>query len=314
VSLNGETLDAQLPAEGGLRAAERREPWLLHSMAVSALNFCAFALCVAAVAADPNEAADQAIIAVPNALDSGGIDFFHLPSERRVSVLKADPQIKTGMLMALDLFHHSETRLLTVISGYEDGCTMVHQRNSVASSDENWIWQKVLVSRAHSQPVLSLDTTPSKDFYFTSSADAVIAKIAIPTYSFGGDPNIKPAKISNTKHAGQQDLTLRGDGKVFATAGWDARIRVYSTKTMRELAVLKWHQDGCYSVAFANSCLLDVYEGSSKPSKDQVLMASKTSTDSALEVIRHQRSIKAQMMHWLAAGGKDGKISLWDIY
>lgn len=283
-------------------------------MAVSALNFCAFALCTATHAGEKNIAAVQAIIAVPNALDAGGIDFFNLPSERRVSVLKANPQIKTGMVMALDVFHHPETGLLTVISGYEDGRTMVHQRRPMALPDEKWKWETILISRPHSQPVLSLDRTASKSFYFTSSADAVIAKFAIPTSSFDGHLDMKPAKISNTKHAGQQDLTVRQDGKIFATAGWDARIRVYSTKTLKELAVLKWHQDGCYSIAFADSILLDETEPSSEAGKDEALVASRASTGSALGVIRHQRSIKAQMTHWLAAGGKDGKISLWEIY
>ena len=97
------------------------------------------------------------------------------------------------------------------------------------------------------------------------------------------------------------------------SAGWDARIRVYSTKTLKELAVLKWHAVGCYSIAFAevlDSAVCDSPEGG----KEQALMASPGSNDSALEVIKHQRSLKAQQTHWLAAGGKDGKISLWNIY
>ncbi len=311
-SLEGETLDARLPAEEGLDGTERRQPWLLHSMDVSALNFCAFAMCIATISAGEAGSSEfQAIIAVPNALDSGGIDFFHLPSERRVSVLKADPQTKTGMVMALDLFDQPETGLLIVVSGYEDGRTMVHRRKPLASPNGNWNWEMILVSRPHSQPVLSLDTAPSKDFYFTSSADAVIAKFAVPTNTFGGDMDIKTAKTNNTKHAGQQDLNVRKDGKIFATAGWDARIRVYSTKTLRELAVLKWHQDGCYCVAFADTFS---HEKSFEPGQDQALVASSDSNNSALEIIRQQRSIKAQMTHWLAAGGKDGKISLWDIY
>jgi ASTRA-associated protein 1 len=314
-SLDGETLDAQLPAEGGgLPSPKRREPWLLHSMAVSALNFCAFTLCAATPAGHEKYAADQAIIAVPNALDSGGIDFFNLPSERRVSVLKSDAQIKTGMVMALDVFHHPEAGSLIVISGYEDGRTMVHRRRPRASPEEQWKWETILISRPHSQPVLSLDTTPSKAFYFTSSADAMIAKFAIPTSSVGSDVDVIAAKISNTKHAGQQDLTVRDDGKIFATAGWDGRIRVYSAKTLKELAVLKWHQGGCYSVAFADSVLHDGPELSSEVGREGALVAPMASTGSALEAIRHQRNIKAQMTHWLAAGGKDGKISLWDIY
>jgi ASTRA-associated protein 1 len=284
-------------------------------MAVSALNFCAFALCATSTpAGDDDVDADQAIVAVPNALDAGGIDFFNLPSERRVSVLKSDAQIKTGMVMALDIFHHPDTGSLTVISGYEDGRTMVHRRRPRTSQDDEWKWETILIGRPHSQPVLSLDTTPSKAFYFTSSADAMIAKFAIPISSLEGDVDMKAAKISNTKHAGQQDLTVRQDGKIFATAGWDGRIRAYSAKSLKELAVLKWHSGGCYSIAFAESVLHDGTGLSSESGKEEALVPSTASTGSALEAIRHQRNIKAQNTHWLAGGGKDGKISLWDIY
>lgn len=260
-------------------------------------------------------ATDEAFVAVPNALDSGSVDFFHLPLEKRVSILKADPKVKTGMIMALDLFHRPETGLLTVISGYEDGHTMVHQRESQASSSDRWVWVKTLMSRPHSQPILSLGTMPSKDFYFTSSADAVIAKFAIPISNLDSAPSVpvRAAKINNTKHAGQQDLTVRNDGKIFATAGWDARIRVYSCKTLRELAVLKWHEDGCYSITFAE-VLSPSPSKRSEEKEERVLVASPKSDESALEIIKYQRSLKAQQTHWLAAGGKDGKISLWDIY
>jgi ASTRA-associated protein 1 len=286
-------------------------------MDVSALNFCAFALCTTGENGNCGIAASQAIIAAPNALDSGGIDFFNLPSEYRISVLKANSQTKTGMVMALDLFRHPASASLTVVSGYEDGRTMVHTCRSNASANKNWKWELILVGRPHSQPILSLDTTPLKEFYFTSSADAVIAKLAIPNSSSrkaSSNQDVQPAKINNTKHAGQQDLTVRNDGKIFATAGWDARIRVYSAKTLKELAVLKWHQDGCYSVAFADILMLDRQEMSHGTDEDEMAMIPKTSPGSALDIIKHQRSVKARMTHWLAAGGKDGKISIWDIY
>lgn len=30
--------------------------------------------------------------------------------------------------------------------------------------------------------------------------------------------------------------------------------------------------------------------------------------------VQQQRDEKARMTHWLAAGSKDGKVSLWDVY
>jgi WD40 repeat protein len=266
---------------------------------------------VASLSLQPDLANRPILISVSNALDSGAIDFFNLPSERRVYTLPADREIKTGMVMALSLAKHSPDSRLIVVSGYESGHVMVHlvQSNVIG---EPWSWKKVLASQPHSQPLLSLDVSPTESSFFTSSADAVITMFALPTDAHTLDVVETPKKILNTKHAGQQGLRMRSDGKIFATAGWDARIRVYSAKAMRELAVLKWHKDGCYAVAFASVNLEK--DHSSTPAISTGSDVVPIHQGSALDAIKEQRSARAQNTHWLAAGGKDGKISLWDIY
>lgn len=149
----------------------------------------------------------------------------------------------------------------------------------------------------------------------TSAADAVIAKHPLPSGKGIWKTELKPIKISQTKHSGQQGLHYRSDGKIFATAGWDAHIRVYSGKTMKELAVLKWHNVGCYATAFAVVQAV----GNGMPDKDLDDEKSETATgmieqSSALSTVQQRRDEKAQTSHWLAAGAKDGKVSLWDIY
>lgn len=106
-----------------------------------------------------------------------------------------------------------------------------------------------------------------------------------------------------SKHAGQQGLTVRNDEKIFATAGWDGRMRVYSTKAMKELAVLKWHKEGCYALGFAH-----VQDDTRNSDADDDTMVQKSMT------VAEKRDEKARMTHWLAAGSKDGKVSMWNIY
>ena len=334
-----ENLDTRLPVEGG-HGYKRMEPWLLHSLAVNALNFCAFAICydqgksedsspasmldsptpdsnghsadeIASLSPRPESAHRPVIIAVSNALDSGAIDLFHLPSERRVSTLPADKDTKTGMVMALSLSKHPSNGLLMVVSGYESGHAMVHLQQS-STSDQRWSWKKVLVSQPYSQPLLSLDVSPTDSFFFNSSADAIITRFAIPSDTTISEVVEKPNKILNTKHAGQQGLSMRSDGKIFATAGWDARVRVYSARAMREIAVLKWHNQGCYAISFATIDPGKAHDGMRTESAGRELVPGRQR--SALDAIKNQRNAKAQNTHWLAAGGKDGKISLWDIY
>jgi WD40 repeat protein len=209
------------------------------------------------------------------------------------------------MIMALSLFFHPLTSNLTVIAGYESGHTSV---SCLATS-----WQTFYTANPHSQPILSLDVEPGKEFYFTSAADAVVAKHPVPASNDDviGTVESMPLKVVKTKHSGQQGLRVRNDGKIFSTAGWDGRVRVYGTKGMKELAVLKWHKEGCYAVAFADVELArDRKEGEGGEGGEGKELVGRMGT----MTVKEERDRRAKTTHWLAAGSKDGKISLWDIY
>ena len=163
--------------------------------------------------------------------------------------------------------------------------------------------------------VLSLTIAATKDHYITSAADAILAKHPLPLGKNIWDTELKPLKVTQTKHSGQQGLHYRSDGKIFATAGWDAHTRVYSGKTMKELAVLKWHKVGCYATAFAAVDQVighDDDDNDDNNAHDTDLARSEQS--SIVSAVQQRRDQKAQRTHWLAVGAKDGKVSLWDIY
>lgn len=109
----------------------------------------------------------------------------------------------------------------------------------------------------------------------------------------------------------------RSDGELFATAGWDARFRVYAVRPMKELAVLKWHEAGCYTTAFAE--VRAAADGSGAPAEDRdaekqsdrLVPTAKTQPSRPSQT---RRSEKATSTHWLAGGSKDGKVSLWEVY
>jgi len=212
---------------------------------------------------------------------------------------------KTGMVMALKLFHSPLTSDLHVIAGYESGRTYVFKR--IVKSQQ---WEAIYTSCPHSQPILSLDLCSSLDCYFTSSADAIIAKHPLLVDAM----DEKPIKQVQTRHAGQQGLAVRSDGRILATAGWDSRARVYATKAMKELAVLKWHKDGCYAIAFAeiiNSSTEQNIDVKTSTSTERTTVHSPGAMYRSVEKARNENT---RTTHWLAAGAKDGKVSLWDIY
>ncbi|SPO01402.1 related to ASTRA-associated protein 1 [Cephalotrichum gorgonifer] len=308
----------------------RPKPWIQHILPVNAMNFCAFAMAPCRAGISIAEAS-EVLISTPNAIHLEGLDIYHLPSQARLHTLKPVPG--AGMPMALSLFHRDGG--LHLIAAYENGAAVVLRANLDAGA-----WTTLYKNQSHSQPILSFDVSPCLTYFVTSAASAVIAKHPIPREPGEDDAPGKekqtataasteeheaastPLKSVNTKHAGQQSLRIRSDGSIFATAGWDSKVRVYSAKSLKEVAVLKWHQSGCFSVAFA-----DV--GSRQPSTTPTKSGEETTeppNSGSSSVVRTQagapayfnvkdrRIQQAREAHWIAAGSKDGKVSLWDIY
>ncbi|KAH9889581.1 WD40 repeat-like protein [Xylariomycetidae sp. FL2044] len=323
-------LSTALPLDDSV--SERPQPWILHMLEVNTMNFCSFASCLA----KPENASDDLLVVVPNTLATEAVDVYQLPSQSRQDTLHLGSKAEQkGMAMALSLFWHN--RSLTLIAAFESGLVIVARRRKSGS------WDIVYKSKAHDQPVLSLGLSPTREYFLTSAADAVIAKHPIPASASSstsvatGVPSpvrnagmpveSGPLKTINTKHSGQQGLQIRSDGKIFATAGWDSKVRVYSAKTMSELAVLKWHQVGCYTVAFAVlGQMPDTPSGqkaggenqgeggTTDAEKNQASTIVNPGTKSRGASVKDRRIKLAKEAHWLAAGSKDGKISLWDIY
>lgn len=134
--------------------------------------------------------------------------------------------------------------------------------------------------------VLSIHCDPHYEFLISSGSDSFVVKYYLDSDS----DNILKFK---TRHVGQQSLRIRSDAKIFATAGWDGKVRVYSCNTLSQLAVCKWHETGCYSIAFSEII----------PKHYKILGS-----------FEKNKQLERSEKHWLAAGGKDGKVSLWEIY
>lgn len=98
---------------------------------------------------------------------------------------------------------------------------------------------------------------------------------------------------------------------------------------MKELAVLSWHKTGCYATAFAQTDLVVLAPAPRIKQKEPELVSDSTLSaekeqegklaltkqqSSVVTNIQQRREEQAQNTHWIAAGSKDGKVSLWDIY
>lgn len=286
-------LSHALPVDG--QVVQRPAPWMLSSLNVNTLNFCSFAQWLDT----PTELHPEGklLLAVPGAVDNT-IVIYSLPDETIVSRISTDRREKTGMLMSLSIARKSDH--LVLVAGFEIGSTVVWQEQGHASGT----WTEVYRSQQHSQPVLSVAIAPDLHAFYSSGADSTVTKHHLD----GSD-----AQTLQTMHSGQQGLTIRSDSRIFATAGWDGRARVYSTKNLQELAVLKWHKEGCYAVSFA----VTPPEGSrDRPVGDTSVETASTalSRKSIALTVAQRREARAHGTHWLVLGSKDGKVSLWDVF
>lgn len=155
---------------------------------------------------------------------------------------------------------------------------------------------------------------PKEPVSLLSATLAAQPSRAQPSINEPSEPETHPLKVINTKHAGQQGVRIRSDGRVFATAGWDAKVRVYSTKTLREVAVLKWHQVGCYAIAFSDIEAARGFEVAVKATTNQAERPGSVVPRLLDVTVKERRLRHATTAHWLAAGSKDGKVSLWDVF
>lgn len=100
---------------------------------------------------------------------------------------------------------------------------------------------------------------------------------------------------------------------------------------MKELAVLSWHKTGCYATAFAQTDLgvlapapgikqkepelvSDSTLSAEREHEGELALTKQQSSSSVVTSIQQRREEQAQNTHWIGAGSKDGKVSLWDIY
>jgi WD40 repeat protein len=283
---------------------------------------------------------ERILIATPG-LEDGHINITRLPDCSRFTTIPTPKGTNTGMVMALGLTSRistlpspsSSSKTIYVAAGYESGHIGLWKQSPVSSTanlrhQSQATFHLIYIHHSHTQPILSLCFDPEGTVFYTSSADALIVR---HRFTAAGTSQVPPSSSAysqvqtdslQTRHAGQQSLAMRSDGKIFATAGWDGRARVYvagesasdgalagEVGKVREVAVLRWHQEGCYAVGFAH-----VKSEEDSTNKSTSLESRGQVDDGVILSVAERRDAAARNAHWLALGSKDGKVSLWDIF
>ncbi|ORZ22131.1 WD40-repeat-containing domain protein [Absidia repens] len=237
----------------------QRSPQLIYSLPYYSLNYCQLSL---------TQIKGDTMICFASQGDKPWVDIFNLTTTSWfIQNIGDQDNEKRRLCMAVQMLDHQEqSPVIRLLAGYENGQVVLWQCD-LETKAITLVWQASI----HEHPVLCLKGTVKGGYVLSGSIDNQIVKYDLD--------DGKVIKTTKAKKSGTSSLAIRKDNKIWATGGYDGRIRVYSVKTMNPLAILSYHRDSVYCVDFA----VDWMEDDGKA-------------------------------HWLVATSKDHRISLWNIY
>ncbi|KAI0779107.1 WD-40 repeat-containing protein [Irpex lacteus] len=288
-------------------------PVLAYSMDVNALNYCRFSLLLQ-LSRQPEEVGTRALIAVPNLVESHLADVWKLPSRDRLhaAIGKASmPALSDGrgvnpigIIMSMHLYeaqheNTSDRSQLRLLCSYENGSAMCwgYSNREKAKSVEGVGWELLWNVKLHVESVMAMAVSRDNRIALTVSADHLIGRYDLANCN-ASNVN-ETCTIHRTKYPGNASIAIRDDGRVCAVGGWDGKVRLYSTKSLKPLGTLDYHKKSSQAVAFARSLCGTISEAADEEDAD--------SEDEMSQAEKEERS------RWLAVGSQDSRVSLWQL-
>ncbi|KAI0267724.1 WD40 repeat-like protein [Gloeopeniophorella convolvens] len=291
------------------------------SLDVNALNYCRFAL----LRAGGRAAGDQALLAVPNLVESSlasprailaPADVWTLPSRERLHAAigkgGADGALApdgrgskdaTGIIMSMHLLPAGAStdaspstsadasradRALSLLAAYENGSVRLwrYHRTTHERSIEGVGWTCVWSSKLHVESIMAMAVARDRSVALSVSADHLVGR-----YDLTADA-AAVGTTHRTRHPGNGAVALHDAARVCAIGGWDGRVRLFSTRTLKPLGTLIYHKDGVQALAFARAAP----DGEDDGEDDEL-----------------DSEEKARRARWLVSGGKDGRVAVWAL-
>ncbi|XP_064617754.1 guanine nucleotide-binding protein subunit beta-like protein 1 isoform X2 [Liolophura sinensis] len=182
------------------------------------------------------------LVAIPSSGDQSQVDIIDIQNNVPVMKLKpASASTKQGMCMAIKRVSH-ETDVSQMLVGYESGNVLLWDLRAQKTLD---------TFKAHEESLMCLDCCASKKLGISGSTDTVLS-----TWKISSDDKIQYNKAIEITNPGVSCVLVRNDAKLFATGGWDSRVRIFGVKKLNLLAVLTSHTDSVQCLTFSQNNML----------------------------------------------------------
>lgn len=202
------------------------------------------------------------------------IDVIEYVSEEKLCQVGSSlrDQQKYGVPMMLQFSKVTESNdVRFIFVAYENGSLILFAIKKVFTEFENKSKGEnpICATNFVDQPLSELkcfDAEPITCFSFdkttsTGLCGSINKSICVWTLNFDEtnlQAHLTTKKLVAITNAGLNACSIRCDAKIFATAGYDSRIRLFSLKTLKPLAVLAVHEESIESVTFSLKLIKEV--------------------------------------------------------
>eukprot|EP01130_Rhizamoeba_saxonica_P017208 TRINITY_DN8241_c0_g1_i2.p1 TRINITY_DN8241_c0_g1~~TRINITY_DN8241_c0_g1_i2.p1 ORF type:complete len:316 (+),score=54.65 TRINITY_DN8241_c0_g1_i2:3-950(+) len=209
---------------------------------MAAIDTGSMSFCKSDIQSIDSVSSTSLISACPSS-DANIVNVWNLDDQEIIATMDPNTDdLNLGMCMAVKLIENEGQPYC--ISCYENGGL--------------YLWdcrqQKILIDSGliSNEPLLAMDliSVPRSCFEILSAGAGEYIYNMMLNIGEGSIQLLKKVKIANS---GVNDLKIRNDCKIFATAGWDKRARVYSMKSKKQKALLKYHTENISCLEFSNA-------------------------------------------------------------
>ncbi|KAM9970050.1 hypothetical protein ACTFIR_001890 [Dictyostelium discoideum] len=181
------------------------------------------------------------------------VEIWDLKNKQVINKLKPNNQQlfeKLGLPMSLKLYYENNDNgnqsndQIRLCTGYENGELLIWDLRNTSIP--------LVSSKLHTEPILSFALSNNSTKGISGSGDTNIIEFNI-NYESKQFNITKTHKLNN---GGISEIKIRNDEKIYATAGWDKRIRIFNFKKQTPLAILKYHTESVYSIDFNSNNIL----------------------------------------------------------